>query len=214
MLNKVSIPDADMIIHAGDALSRGTYSELLTFLNRYEKLPHYYKIYVPGNHDMITEQNEDLVKRECAKRNIVYLNNNSVKIEGIEIWGSAITPRFHNWAWNRDSDLAGTSYSPDNPNFQDIKPYWDAIPDTADIIITHGPPMGIKDISIYNGDSCGCRYLLNRVLDVKPKFHIFGHIHKWHGTTKKAGITFVNASTCTEQYKPTNEPIIIEVDND
>ena len=50
------------------------------------------------------------------------------------------------------------------------------IPEDTDIVITHGPPYGILD-KIYNGQSVGCKILLNVIERVKPKVHIFGHIH-------------------------------------
>jgi len=211
-LSEVSVPEGDLLVHAGDALSRGTFSEWNQFIEDYEKLPHKHKIYVPGNHDRITEINEDLIKKDCQKAGIIYLNNTGITIEGKYFYGSAITPRFHNWAWNRDSGKCGTSYSSDHPGYQDIAPYWDAIPDNTNVLITHGPPQGIMDISIYDKVECGCPQLRLKVEQIEPKFHIFGHIHNWHGTEKIGNTTFVNASICTERYDPTNKPIILEID--
>jgi len=214
-LNKVKLPDGDILVHAGDALSRGTLSEFTNFLNKMEKLANNkYKhvIYVPGNHDIITELNEDLAKKECASRNIIYLNNSEVSIEGIKFYGSGITPRFHNWAWNRDSGSSGTSYRKENPNYKSIDPYWDAIPEDTDVLITHGPPKGVLDISVYDGKECGCNYLWHRVQQVEPTFHIFGHIHEWGGQkVTLRNTTFINASVCTEQYKPLNNVLVVDV---
>lgn len=215
-LSKVKLPDGDMLIHAGDALSRGTYSEFISFINKMEKLAnnkYKYVIYVPGNHDIITEENEALVKSECAKRNVIYLNNSGVTLEGFNFWGSGITPRFHDWAWNRDSGRCGTSKPPEHPLYKPIEPYWDMIPNNTDVLITHGPPKGFLDISIYNGVHCGCPQLLDKLLEVKPKFHIFGHIHFYGGQTVKLNndTTLVNASVCNEQYKPLNKITVIEI---
>jgi len=212
-LDSVDIPDCDILVHAGDALSRGTYSEWTRFLDRYSILPHKHKIYVPGNHDRITEQDEDLIKKECAEAGVIYLNNTGITLDGIKFWGSEITPRFHNWAWNRDSGISGTSYSRFEEDYDPIEPYWDMIPDDIDVLITHGPPNGILDLSVYSGDLCGCNYLLKKVEEIKPKYHIFGHIHQWHGM-KVGTTTFINASICNEQYAPINKPIIVEIDDD
>lgn len=210
-LGKMDIPEGDILVHAGDALSHGTRRELSNFLYQYEKLPHAYKIYVPGNHDRITEENEQLVKDECASRNIIYLNDSGINILGYNFWGSAITPRFHDWAWNRDSMNCGTSVPKDHPKYKSIKPHWDMIPENTDVLVTHGPPKGIMDMSIYNGVHCGCPHLLNKVQEIKPKYHIFGHIHNWHGINV-GETTFVNASSCTEQYNPVNPPIELELE--
>jgi Icc-related predicted phosphoesterase len=46
------------------------------------------------------------------------------------------------------------------------------------VLITHGPPLGILDLHIGDRiEQCGCRSLLSRVLQVKPRYHCFGHIH-------------------------------------
>lgn len=207
-LSQIRIPEADIVIHAGDALSRGNYSEWLDFIEEFSSLPHKYKIYVPGNHDWITEKNEALCKEECEKAGIIYLNNSGIEIEGKKFWGSAITPRFYNWAWNKDSQ---TDYSlkPNHPQYDSIKPYWDMIPAGTDVLITHGPPYGILDISIYSHTHCGCPILLDKVLEIQPKCHIFGHIHAYHGVAAQGKTTFINASSCTEKYDPTNVPHII-----
>jgi Icc-related predicted phosphoesterase len=48
--------------------------------------------------------------------------------------------------------------------------------ENLDILITHGPPYGIFDRTAKKVNA-GCKYLLDRVQKVKPKIHIFGHIH-------------------------------------
>lgn len=217
-LSKIKLPKGDILVHAGDALSRGSHSEFISFINKMEKLAkNKYKhvIYVPGNHDWITELNEPLVKQECASRGVIYLNDSGITIDGFKFWGSAITPRFHDWAWNRDSDDCGTSKPPGHPIYKPIKLHWDMIPDDTDVLITHGPPKGFLDKSIYSGEHCGCPYLVKRVAEIKPKYHIFGHIHNWHGTYDLGdGTVLINASSCTESYKPLNKPIVVELKND
>lgn len=207
----VDLHEGDFLIHAGDALSQGTLSEWGRFIKEFAALPHKHKIYVPGNHDRITELNEDLVKKDCAKAGVIYLNNTGIEIEGKYFYGSAITPRFHNWAWNRDSGNCGTSYESDHPDYEDIAPYWDAIPEKTDILITHGPPQGIMDISIYDKVECGCPILRHRVHEVEPTYHIFGHIHNWHGIEVVGSTTFINASSCDEKYRAVNTPITVEL---
>ena len=60
---------------------------------------------------------------------------------------------------------------------------WKLIPDDTDILITHGPPYGHGDkIATKNLDHVGCKSLYEEVISrIKPKFHIFGHIHESHG---------------------------------
>jgi Icc-related predicted phosphoesterase len=44
------------------------------------------------------------------------------------------------------------------------------------VLITHGPPYDILDLTIRK-DKAGCKGLLKFVEKIKPQVHIFGHIH-------------------------------------
>jgi Icc-related predicted phosphoesterase len=60
--------------------------------------------------------------------------------------------------------------------------------------------------------SVGCWDLYERIQQLKDlKLHTFGHLHFSHGQTKIKDTYFVNASICTEDYKPINPPIIVEL---
>lgn len=47
---------------------------------------------------------------------------------------------------------------------------------------------------------------------IKPKYHIFGHVHEGYGITKNEHTTFINASTCDAAYNPINPPIVFDWD--
>ena len=50
----------------------------------------------------------------------------------------------------------------------------------TDIVINHGPPKGILDISFDRFSAmerCGDKSLMNRIIEVRPKLVLFGHIH-------------------------------------
>jgi len=209
-----TLPPGDVLVHAGDALSRGSYSEFRTFVNRMAKLDYKYKIYVPGNHDWYLQTNTEEAREKLEQAGIILLVDEEVIIDGVKFYGSPVIPRFHNWAFNKDIFDCGTSYPKEHPKYDPIQPHWDLIPEDTDVLITHGPPLGIMDESIYDNVHCGCPALWDKVIDIVPKYHIFGHIHNWHGTQKYGELTFVNASTCTEQYKPLNKPIVVEIENE
>lgn len=46
---------------------------------------------------------------------------------------------------------------------------------------------------------------------MKPKVHIFGHIHEDFGKKKVGDTDFYNASYVNLNYKPMNEPWLIEM---
>lgn len=55
---------------------------------------------------------------------------------------------------------------------------WNKIPDDTDILVTHTPPVGHGDLCC-TGVRAGCVELLTTVQQrVKPKYHVFGHIHE------------------------------------
>lgn len=84
------------------------------------------------------------------------------------------------------------------------------IPADTDVLITHGPPAGILDMTP-SGKQAGCQDLLDVIDIVQPRMHVFGHIHHSYGVTEHKGTKFVNASTCTEKYTPDNKPLVIDL---
>jgi Icc-related predicted phosphoesterase len=195
---QIIVPDGDILIHAGDATIRGTIDEIVFFNEWFANLPHPHKIFVAGNHDWLFETNNRYA-RTLLDSSIHYLQDSPVEIEGIKFYGSPYQPRFFDWAFNlmRGAELAEK---------------WKLIPEDTDVLITHGPPFGILDEvpRAYWIENTGCEELRKRVEIVRPKLHIFGHIHCTYGATEKFGVKFINASNCDESYEPTNLPIVID----
>jgi Icc-related predicted phosphoesterase len=92
-----------------------------------------------------------------------------------------------------------------------IKSKWDLIPEGIDVLMTHGGPRGILDRPYGRYEHVGCDDLLTRALQVRPKIHCFGHVHGDAGIKDFNGTTFINASSCGEDYKIRNEPIVLDV---
>lgn len=193
----LKLSKGDIIIHAGDVSRSGRPEQIQDFLDWFANLKFRHKIFIAGNHDFFFEKAHADVIDKMILEGIIYLNDSSVEIEGIKIWGSPITPWFNDWAFNRDRG-------------SEIKKHWDLIPDSTDILITHGPPFGILDETVY-GKRTGCEELLLRVYQIKPKYHIFGHIHEDYGSFTKGETTFVNASVLDDWYEMRNEAVEISV---
>lgn len=203
----VAVPDGDILVHAGDATMRGQMNEITAFGAWFRGLPHKHKIFVPGNHDWMFQRNRTMALSLLnnglignERKPVLYLEDSGITVEGLKIYGSPWQPTFFDWAFNLDRGAA-------------IKHKWDLIPEGLDVLVTHGPPMGIHDQAEphLGSEHIGCEELLAAVERVKPKIHVFGHIHGGYGKTQYVNTLFVNASTCTEQYKPLNEPIVIEL---
>ena len=177
----------ECIIHAGDVSGRGTIPEVKMFLEWFSKLKYKHKILIAGNHDFLFETRPDMAADLLSEYpDIIYLNDSAVTIDGINFWGSPITPWFHNWAFNRTAD--------------EIQVHWDMIPENTDVLITHGPPRGIHDWTIFDRKPVGCPMLLDRVMQIKPQLHVFGHIHEGQGQTVVGDTTFINASMVDHRY--------------
>lgn len=54
---------------------------------------------------------------------------------------------------------------------------------TVDVMMTHGPPMGILD-ETNTREHVGCEHLLRAARRCKPQLHCFGHIHEGWGAQK------------------------------
>lgn len=191
------LPGGGIIIHAGDVSNRGLISEIKDFLDWFSKLPYTHKIFIAGNHDFgfedIRHNSDEGIK---IPNGVTYLQDDSVIIEGIKIYGSPWQPRFFDWAFNVDRGEA-------------IAKKWSVIPSDVDILITHGPPYGILD-KTERGDVVGCEELYFKVFDVKPKVHVFGHIHEGYGMKEISDVTFINASSLNARYTYKNKPVVFE----
>lgn len=192
--NLLEVPkDIDMVIHSGDSTNYQdglkNHGELLDFLEWYKILDIKYKVYIAGNHDTCIERGYFDRDKFLLDYGITYLEHSSITIEGINIFGSPFTPTFgFGWAFNKSRS-----------NLYD---YWEMIPEDTDILVTHGPPRGILDLTYDRAnhfDVTGDRALLKRVIKVKPKIHSFGHIHNTEDIVnqcilERSGIRFINVS--------------------
>lgn len=201
--NKLTIPECDLLIHAGDWSFRGKKSEVENFAHWLNKQTQCKEIVViPGNHELFFEKGlpDSLIwfTENCPRAKL--LIDSGCEIDGVKIWGSPVQPWFHDWAWNRSSF--------------EIQKHWEKIP-KCNIVITHGPVYGILDQARYADGSIrtehlGCPYLYKKIKEIKPDIHICGHIHGGHGEKHIDGTSYYNVSICDEQYYPSNPITIIE----
>lgn len=142
------------------------------------------------------EMNAERIKQELT--HALYLQDQSTSIYGLKIYGTPWQPEFCHWAFNLKRG-------------QPLLDKWDLIPDDTDILITHGPPVGYGDLCAI-GVRAGCVELLNTVQKrVRPKYHVYGHIHEGYGTRSDGRTVFINASICDLAYNPSNKPIVFDI---
>ena len=194
----VSQGEGDLLLHAGDLTSGGTPAEAQIALDWLAKQKQYYThvVFTAGNHDYFFQYETPLAEQIARELGIHYLQQREVVIEGLNIWGSPITPNYGSMAFNADRG-------------QNIRRIWEQIPMDVDILLTHSPPMYMHDRVHQHGHTryTGCEDLANHVQHRKPVLHCFGHIHEQYGFTTYNDITFVNASVLDETYTYKNEPV-------
>ena len=226
------LPGGDILIHAGDITSLGKKDEVKRFIKWFSRQEYKYKIFIAGNHDM-TFDNEKLLRdklahfegrteydTECAEgkpdwlkeilnnlpNGMYYLENSSIKLEGINIWGSPVSPSFgYGWGFNKNRG-------------HDINEVWNGIPIDSDIVITHSPIYGYNDRAQNTNENVGCADLYHRLHEVKPHLHFAGHIHEGHGyktipyKDEWGDIYTFNGSICNLRYDAINPPITFNYD--
>ena len=204
-LNKPFINEVDgagkMIIHAGDITEDGSEAEVRDFLRWFAKLPHQYKLFIGGNHDLFLEESSLVTIGKMIPKGVYWLNNSGLIVEGIRIWGSPVTPYFLGMAFNKKRGV-------------EIKKVWDGVSSLTDILITHGAPAGIMDGGF---GGFGCEDLLERVKEIKPRYHLYGHAHGHSGISKVEETTFINAAMVDSSdpleiinYKIIAEPVVFD----
>ena len=219
------LPGGMLLIHSGDFTSIGRKHEVEKFIEWFGKQDYTHKVFIAGNHDLVFD-NEALYHNKAAHfehkvfenlpaegkpdwliellnnlpNGVHYLENNSLKIEGINIWGSPYSPSFgYGWGFNKDRG-------------NDIAQCWNEIPADTDIVITHTPIYGYNDRAANTNQNVGCADLYHRLKEVKPHLHFAGHIHEAYGY-KTMGLTewydcyTFNGCSCNLRYEAENDPI-------
>lgn len=183
-----------LYLHVGDSDctdEKTTY----TFLNWARKISKICPfVFVGGNHDIYLSEFEDDVRDYISGYNIHYLNNETITIKGLKIFGSGYSTAYG------DIFTAFTGSDEDLGNN-----IWPLIPAGCDIVMTHSPPAGIFPSGI------GSKTLLTEIHSKKPKLHICGHIHHDHGEALEDGVHFINCASMCQLEKPLN-PVLIEYD--
>jgi len=132
MHSKLEVPYGDVLIHAGDFCGMGRSLEVIAFNEWLGTLPHPAKIVIAGNHDRPFERDPSA---RAFLTNAIYLQDSEVTVAGIRFYGIPWQPAFCNWAFNLQRG-------------EELKRKWDIIPNGIDILITHGPPHKIGDLTL------------------------------------------------------------------
>ncbi|KAG5947401.1 hypothetical protein E4U59_001224 [Claviceps monticola] len=196
------LPEADILLHCGNLTLHSDPHEFSQTLAALRQHSAPLKLFIAGNFDTILDKNftssssaarqkglldfeerdrkrvHDLIE-DARQSGVHYLTEGSYTFNltngaVFKIYASPWTPRNGRWA------------------FQYEGAHQFKIPNSVDVVMTHGPPWGICDAITEEGDGgvgsnsrlkerAGCRYLMQAIARAKPQLHCFGHIHEAWG---------------------------------
>lgn len=189
----------DIAIHCGDLTQHSKLEEFRATIKLLEKINASIKLVIAGNHDfsldpeilqqklaeakaissdgidatlIMKEYGEDgaalRLLQDARDNNILFLGEGTHNIAlpnggTVKVYASPYTP-------NSGGDWG----------FQYHEKHLFAIEDDTDVVITHGPPHGIMDMT-RDKKRIGCSDLFAAVAKAQPKIHCFGHVHSGWG---------------------------------
>lgn len=187
------LPPGDILVHAGDCtMFSRSLRAIVDFNDWLGELPHRHKVVVPGNHETFLQT--DPSNRKLLS-NATVLINEAVTVAGLRIWGSPITQ-------------SGPAFGLRSPD--DRRRFYSSIPEDTDVLVTHGPPFAMLDRSpgsTHQGDPV----LLDAVMRVRPRLHVFGHIHAGFGIFEGEHTTFVNAALLGPKGEIDKKPLVLRI---
>ena len=204
----------DLLIVAGDLTARDEEKQYLEFEAWLEVQDYRRKIVIAGNHDNFLVKYGHNLFCSTEQGQDQYLCDSGTEFESLKIWGSPWTKTFpgmnpHCKAFTCDTE-------------EQLWDKWDKIPHDTDILITHSPAHGVLDKicrkiilpdkrKTFFIEMNGSYSLADKMAKLRPKLHIFGHIHEEGGKEIQYGTNTIciNCSHVNEQYQPVNKPIRI-----
>lgn len=159
--------------------------EAIDFLNWFCDLDYPYKIFICGNHDDCLYG----ASIDGLDNNVHYLCNSDLIIEGMKFYG---VPMFMGDCITNRQTL-----------------HYANIPEDTDVLITHTPPFDVLDFD--DNIHYGSEELLTRIATVKPRLHLFGHIHSQYGMKNLNNIIFFNTAIMNANYSNLRTSNLIDI---
>lgn len=155
-------------------------------------------VYVPGNHDRVFAEHPGLV----AGLPWTVLADAGATVAGLAVWGTPWTLRYGKYAFMGDDPGLAAPFA--------------LIPDGLDVLVSHGPPRGVLDRTA-DGLDVGGESLLAAVRRVRPRLHLFGHVHEGRGLAAGAygpGTLAANVAAVDTGHNPAGPPVVFERNDD
>jgi Icc-related predicted phosphoesterase len=207
MHRKLDLGSGEVLVHCGDF--QGSKPLLEDFLEWFSEQDYKHKIMIAGNHDWeIAKLGYEKMYKKAKEYNITYLENSSVRVEGLLFYGAPWSNEYGGWDFMKRDDAL----------FYE----WQKIPNSTNVLITHGPAKGTGDmvpLSYASGNNVGSYYLERRIIELLEfdnlKLHLYGHIHWATGVYEKDEYLSVNAALSYEYYEKKRgvlkKPLFLEI---
>jgi Icc-related predicted phosphoesterase len=198
--SRILWPEGDILVHAGDFTMVGRPDKIEEFGYWLRDSPFSTIVIIAGNHDILFQKKPEKAKKLLLKHDkIHYLEDTAFRTDGISFYGTPWQPEFgYGWAFTLKEE-------------EELVKKWQNIPADTQILITHGPPAGILDFTVDRKHAGSASLLAEISQRIKPRLHIFGHIHEGHGICRVTETIFVNASVCNPNYLPIYSPLVLEL---
>lgn len=188
------IPECELLLLGGDyARMRNTDQQRRFFTGEFtdwlKQIPAKHIVGIAGNHDFPLKDKEFGTSLPW-----IYLQDKSVDIKGVTIYGTPWTPTFYDWAFM--------------DNESGLQERFTNIPSGLDILLSHGPANGVLD-KTQEGHNAGSYALKMCIGQVKPDSVICGHIHEARGVEEHSGVTYYNVSYVNRSLEPKYNPVNI-----
>ncbi|KAH8717079.1 ser/Thr protein phosphatase family protein-like protein [Phaeosphaeriaceae sp. PMI808] len=207
------LPKADVLLHCGDLTIIGHLREYEKTLDMLQHIDADLKLVIAGNHDISLDEvyyrrkgpymhgangydealpgkaREMWLGERARQAGVTYLEEGTHTFTltngaRLRVYASPYQPEFCDWGFPyfRNQDRYNPAHQC-TPNAVPIAE--NPIPDFpgVDVMMTHGPPMGILDAT-RTEEHVGCQHLLRAARRCKPRLHCFGHIHEAWGARK------------------------------
>ena len=193
----INLPSGDMLAIAGDWTSGGTLKEVTAFGGWLHKIQNQFRhiVLVAGNHDELAAT-QPLLLAGILPRSVHYLRDTTAQIEGKIIHGSPWSPVYGRWDFMAE--------------LPEREQYLSLIPAYCDLLISHGPALGILDRTS-SGELAGCSVLRGSLEEKTIKNLICGHIHEGHGRVVYGNTNCYNVSVLDENYNLVNQPTVFDI---
>ena len=197
-LPQLEIDDCDLLLIAGDVCPLENEAGQNKWLDK-QFIPWLKTIKIPvvmcsGNHDWPFYYNPFYLKKPSLSH-VHHLQNETVTINDVTIFGTPWTLEFNNWAFNTNE--AG------------LNKVCEKIPKDIDLILSHGPPKGYGDMA--QGEHVGSSIVRAYIEIIQPKYMVYGHIHGGYGVYEHGSTKLINCSLVDDFYRTVNDPVYITV---